>query len=190
MSVSSKKVLCISMLVAIISGCTAFNKKPVLVLVRTESKDLALSLEHEVNVITNSLDSHALAYKLASPAGGVISAEGIALKTDLRFADVRIEDYSAFVVPCMGSGKYPVPQKMVDILKKANTAHKVIAAQHSEELFWPANLGLYVNTAKSPGVVVDGTIITSYNAPLAAGINHKPADTEALIAALDQAIKK
>jgi len=58
----------------------------------------------------------------------------------------------------------------------------IIAAQHSEEIFWPSALDLYVSRAKSPGeVIVDGSFITSYNAPGSAKINHKPADTVALI---------
>jgi len=170
-------------------GCAIINPKPVLILVRIDSINLDLSLEQELGVIVDSLDRYRMKYKIATLDGGQISAGGKIISADQKFSDVRVQDYRAIIVPCMGSGRFPVPPDMVAVLKAAYNEKLFIAAQHSEEIFKPAALGLYVGTSKSPGVVVDGKFITSYNSPTAAQINHKPCDTGNLILTLYNALK-
>lgn len=176
----------VSALVFCLASCAA---KPVLILVRTESIDLDFSLENELGVMVDSLDRFGLPYRLASMEGDTLKAGGKVLPCDLRIKDVRVKDYRAIIVPCMGSGRYAVPQEMVEILKRACEERLIIAAQHSEEIFKPAALALYISTARSPGIVVDGRFITSYNSPNIAQTNHKPPDTENLILALRDALR-
>lgn len=136
-------------------------------------------LTKEVGVMKSTLEKAGFTVVVASVSGQLISGGTATLKPDMKLADVKVEDYAGFIVPCMAS--YEFAPATVEIVKKAATLGKPIAAQVSGVFFlakagvldgrqfaqstgyenYVPNKGIY----KGEGVVQDGNIVTSGSCP-------------------------
>jgi putative intracellular protease/amidase len=108
------------------------------------------------------------------------------LEPDLRLADVRIDRFAAVVLPCMAKGWGHAEPEEIDLVKKAAKQNLPIAAQRGAIIIL-GEAGLFDGrkyafdpneltaarrfpgaTCVGPGVVPDGSVITSSHCPYAA----------------------
>jgi putative intracellular protease/amidase len=183
-------------------ACSPSSSRKVLLVVR-EGANHDKMVPQELVVMIDTLKAAGLHPVVASLSGGVFVSQTAKVKSDLKFANVRLSDYVAVVVPCMASGPGQadfVPDEAVKITKDAAAAGRPIAAQRSG-LFILSRAGLlhgrrYAYTAfasfpegvrSDDPVVRDGNIITSATCPNAAS-SDRPDTTVPLIKTLIEAL--
>lgn len=172
----------------------------VLLIARETSQDMELMLNKEVGAMICMLEKTGLNVKVASESGKPIAGGATTLTPDLKLAEVRVEDYVGVIVPCMAAGleasSVRLPVGAVEIVKKAATQGKPVAAQQSGvEILGKAGVldgkqfasdsdfhgsfprGIY----KGTGVVQDGKITTSGTCPYIARNSGAPDSTTELI---------
>jgi putative intracellular protease/amidase len=136
-------------------------------------------LTQEVGVMMSMLQKAGFKVVVASPSGQPITGGTATLKPDMKLADVKVEDYAGFILPCMAIDT--APPEAVEIVRKAAALGKPIAAQNSSVVLILAKAGvltgkqfamypgyeIYVPEGiyKGAGVVQDGNIITSGTCP-------------------------
>jgi putative intracellular protease/amidase len=182
-----RKVYFIIVVASFISVACAFGQgsRRILVLVREVSEDMEFMIKNEVQPMIEQVKEAGYNVVIASESGKPITTKNQKLVPDVKLADAAILDYDGVIVPCMMAGSMPnkAPAAGVVLLREAAAAGLIIAAQHSIEMLVPAGLTKGRRFANSPGVVVDGKLITSWNCPYTALNNGKPVDTYALIEA-------
>jgi putative intracellular protease/amidase len=180
--------------------------KVLMVVKDAPSLDLELMLTQEVTVMKKMLEASGFNVVVASPSGGTLTAGGISLTPDLRLADVRMDDYSGIILPCMATEDEPSVPETEALVREAVVAGKPVAAQ-TGSVVTLARAGILMGrkfayadafvadvpefqglTHAGQGIVQDGVIITSGVCPYAArelGLTDgTPALTGALIAQL------
>jgi putative intracellular protease/amidase len=157
------------------------NATRILLIAREKSDDMAFMLQKEVFPMIELLKKAGYRVVVASQSGTEIEDKDFRLAPEIKLADVVITDFVGVVVPCMAAGSYTPPRDGIEVLKKAAATGLPIAAQNSDEMLIPAGLYTGRHVATSPGVVRDGTLLTSYNCPYTAEADKLPVDTPALI---------
>jgi putative intracellular protease/amidase len=144
---------------------------------------MELMLTKEVNVMTRMLEDAGFEVQVASVSGQPIVGTATTLKPDLKLADVKIEDYVGFILPCMAAqnAEKEVPPEAVEVVKRAAAQGKPLAAQVSGVIILGKagvlngkDYAIYPDyrffiptgaTWKGAGVVEDGSITTSGSCP-------------------------
>jgi putative intracellular protease/amidase len=156
------------------------SSNQVLLIAKESSLDMELMLTKEVRVMISMLEKAGFKVVVASISGQPITGSATTLKPDLKLADVKIEDYAGFILPCMAG--IETFTETIEIVRKAVALGKPVAAQQSSVLtlskagvlsgkqfaIYPADEksipeGIY----KGAGVVQDGNLITSGSSPYA-----------------------
>ena len=147
------------------------------------------------------LEKAGLKVVVATVTGQPLVGSTTTLKPDLKLADVKVEDYAGFIVPCMGSPASNLGPDAVEIVKKAAALGKPIAAQlrgigvlyqagvlNGKQFAMLAGFENHIPEGiyKGEGVVQDGNIITSGICPGEAG--RKPDGTSELTKKLIDAL--
>jgi len=151
------------------------SNQVLLIAYEKSSRNMELALTKEVGVMTSMLERAGFEVVVASVSGQPITGGAATLKPDLKLADVKVEDYAGFILPCMG-GDVTLPEA-VEIVRKAVTLGKPVAAQLGSVIFTLAKAGVlsgkqfailsgyekYIPDGiyKGAGVVQDGNLITS-----------------------------
>jgi putative intracellular protease/amidase len=183
----SRMILAVVMTVILLAPAVATAQAKlgtVLVLAREKSMDMEYFIKNEVTMMIEGVKKAGYEVRVATPSGKSIEVGSARLESNLKLSDVQVQDYVAILIPCMGAGDYAVPQECLRIVQDADLKGIEIAAQHSSEVLAPAGLTKTYKIAYAPGVVIDRNLITSYNCPYTALSNHRPVDTENLVAAL------
>jgi len=204
------KVLSILLILFLSAGfqqiAVAKDAPKILLFITDGSPELEFMLTREVLVMKQMIEESGFKVDIATVSGVPISVGSVKLDTVLMLADVNTDEYSGFLLPCMGVDKKDVPG-MVAIVKKAVEAGKPVAAQFGGiEYLAKAGVlrgkkysyGVEVDLDAAPdfkggiysgtGIVQDGNIITSGVCPLFSreeGLNDgTPGVTQALIEAI------
>jgi len=89
-------------------------------------------LTKEVSVMKSMLENASFKVVVATTSGLPIKGSTVTLTPDLKLSDVKVDDYVAVIIACMGSGEYtPNSPIAVLIVKQAITQGKPVAASHS-----------------------------------------------------------
>jgi putative intracellular protease/amidase len=154
------------------------------------SMDIRFMVREEVEVMKALLREAGFEPLVATSSGETISwVDTELLEPDLRLADVRIDKFAGVVLPCMAKGWVHAEPEEIALVKSAAEHNLPIAAQRGaivilgeagllegrEYAFDPNELGIARRffpgagaTCVGPGVVRDGTVITSSHCPYAA----------------------
>jgi putative intracellular protease/amidase len=164
---------------------TETNGNQVLLIANEQSDDMEFMLTKEVGVMVSMLEKAGFKVVVASASSQPIVGGIRTLWPDLKLADVKVDDYVGFILPCMGVPFRPeLPPEAVRVVKEAMALGKPVAAQVSGVV----TLGIAgvldgKQFAMSPrtrplvpgggvykgyGVVQDGNIITSGTCPFLA----------------------
>jgi putative intracellular protease/amidase len=206
------KRLLIAVVLGTITLAYASGTPKVLLFMRNAqtSGDLEYMLKKEVGVMKDTLERSGYKVVIATLDGSAYSAGSTTVKADIKLAEVKVDDYAGFILPCLAVPSYPAPPEVspeaIALVKRAISAGKPVAAQ-TGSLWTLAKAGLlkgkkyaYAMEEKSPyftgatfagtGVVRDGLIITSGICPYMA-LKAKANDgTEQLALALAAAMKE
>jgi putative intracellular protease/amidase len=188
----------------------AQNPPKVLLFMRNaqSSGDLEYMLRKEAGVMKDTLERSAYKVVIATLDGASFSAGSTTVKADIKLADVKVADYSGFILPCLAVPSVPEPEvslEAIALVQAAVASGKPVAAQ-TGSLWTLAKAGLlkgkkyaYAMAEKSPhfagaafagtGVVRDGLIITSGICPYMALKAKMNDGTEHLALALVAAMK-
>ena len=132
----------------------------VLLFITDGSPELEFMLTKEAGVMKKILEESGFKVDIATVSGEPISVGSVKLDTVLKLADVNTDDYSGFILPCMGVEKRDVPE-MVVIVEKAVEAGKLVAAQFGG-VEYLAKAGVLKGKKYSYGVEVDLNIIPEF----------------------------
>ena len=127
-----KRLFVLLALSTFIVSCSK-NTPAVLMFVRDGSPDLEFMLKKEVSVIKDTLERSGIRVVVATSDGSSFSAGSVKIKADMKLADVKVADYSGFILPCMAAGSFYVSSNVssepVALVKSAISAGKPVAAQ-------------------------------------------------------------
>jgi len=173
---------------AMVASCSGAPK--VLLVVRDYANKLSFFVQEEALPMISLLHDAGYSVDILTSSGKPIQVEQTVLNCDVTASQVQLDQYQALVIPCMGGGDFPVPKEIISLVKEAYSKHLFIAAQNSSEVFIDAGMVAGHKLAINPGVVRDGTLMTSFNCPEMAQVTHKPVDTPALISTLVAALQQ
>ena len=202
------KRLMISVMLAAISIACASETPKVLLFMRSGSADLEFMLKKEVMVMKESLEQAGFKVVVATLDGSDFSAGSVTVKSDIKLADAKVEDYAGFILPCMMVASYPEPEisrEAINLVQGAIAAGKPVAAQ-TGSLWTLAKAGILKGkkyayafeekhqyfegaTFGGTGVVRDGLVLTSGLCPHMARTLNTDDGTEKLAHALAEAMK-
>jgi putative intracellular protease/amidase len=179
-SVMKRLLIAIVLCTSILSW--AQNTPKVLLFMRNAqtSGDLEYMLRKEASVMKDVLERSGYKVVIATLDGASFSAGSTTVIADIRLSDVKVADYSGFILPCLAVPSVPEPEvslEAIALVKGAIAAGKPVAAQ-TGSLWTLAKAGLlkgkkyaYAMTEQSPhfegatfagtGIVKDGLILTS-----------------------------
>jgi 4-methyl-5(b-hydroxyethyl)-thiazole monophosphate biosynthesis len=176
---------------AMAAQAKAATPKKVLLFAKEAPNVMELMLTQEVGVMMSMLEKAGFKVVVASISGQPITGGTATLKPDMKLADVKVEDYVGFLLPCMAVDV--IPAEAAEMVKKAVALEKPVAAQNGS-VFILAKAGLLngkqfavfpgyekmvpAGIYKGAGVVQDGNVITSGSCPFA-GRDGKYPDTTA-----------
>jgi putative intracellular protease/amidase len=143
---------------------------------------MELMLTNEVGVMTSLLEKAGYKVIVASASGQPLVGSTTTLKPDLKLADVKVEDYAGFILPCLAPPEagFKVPPDAAEIVKKGVTLGKPLAAQivgiftlskagvlSGKQFAMLSGYERYIPEGiyKGAGVVQDGNIVTSGTCP-------------------------
>jgi putative intracellular protease/amidase len=89
-------------------------------------------LNREVGVMTDILQKAGFKVVVANVSGQPIEGIIRKLKPDMKLSEVKVDDYSGFILPCMAVGARlppPVSPLTISIIKQAVTKGNPVAAQ-------------------------------------------------------------
>ncbi len=180
----------------------------VLLFITDGSPELEFRLTKEVGVMKKILEQSGIKVDIATVSGESISIGSVKLDTVLKLANVNADDYSGFILPCMGFIERRDVPEMVAIVEKAVEAGKPVAAQFGGVVYLARagvlkgkkySYGREVDLNMAPefkggiysgtGIVQDGNIITSGVYPSWAREEGLKDGTPDLTQALIEAIK-
>jgi putative intracellular protease/amidase len=196
------------------------EERPKVLLIPREgySADIELMLNEEVRLMSRMLRRAGFVVKVATASGVTIVAPTRDLKPDMRLADVKMEEYVGFMMPCMAVGGIPGPPvapEAISIVKHALEKGKPVAAQYGSVIIL-AQAGVlkgkkyaffsdplkptpwrkitdprFVDaTYSGRDVVQDGNIITSGTCPFLEKLTGLPDTTVKLTQAFIDELKK
>jgi putative intracellular protease/amidase len=99
----------------------------VLIYVKEESPQLEYMLTNEVGKMSELLKGAGFEVKTASISGKVLQTGSVSLTPDYKFSDVKVDDYAAFIFPCMVSDF--ASEEVVNFVKESVIKGIPIAAQ-------------------------------------------------------------
>jgi putative intracellular protease/amidase len=172
-------------------------KKVLLLLAAETSLDMELMLTKEVGVMVSMIEKAGYKVVVASASGQPLVGRSTTLKPDLKLADVKVEDYAGFILPCLAPGTPQVPPDGPEIVKKAVALGKPVAAQNlsvvtlmkagvlsGKQFAFISGYGIEKSFPdgiyKGEGVVQDGNIVTSGMCPHMARAGRTPDGTPEL----------
>jgi putative intracellular protease/amidase len=174
-----------------------------------KSADLELMLTKEVGVMKELLQKAGLEVVVSAASKEPMVSGAAKLTPDLTFSDVKVADYRALIMPCMGTSANAIPPEGTAIIKQAVAMGKPIAAQTGSVIRlaragaltgkkyalakgWKVEQYPELKNAvySGDGIVQDGTIITSGNCPYTAKSQGLPDGTSKLTEALIAAVNK
>jgi hypothetical protein len=89
-------------------------------------------LNKEVSVMKGMLEKAGFKVVAATTDGLPIKGSTVTFTPDLKFSNVKVDDYVGIIIACMGSGEpTPKPPEAVLVAKQAITQRKPVAASHS-----------------------------------------------------------
>ncbi|MEE8570955.1 MAG: DJ-1/PfpI family protein [Candidatus Bathyarchaeia archaeon] len=157
----------------------------VLLFITDGSPELEFMLIKEVGVMKTILEHSGFEVDMATVSGESISIGSVNLDNVLKLANVNTDDYSGFILPCMGVKERRDVPEMRAIVEKAVETGKPVAAQLGSVRYlagagvlkgkkYSYRLGVDLNMApefeggiyNGTGIVQDGNIITSGVCPL------------------------
>jgi protease I len=159
-----KRIFALLLLSTFVFSCAKSTPK-VLLFIRDGSADLEYMLKTEATVMKDVLERSGFKVVIATLNGSALSAGSMKIQPDLKLVDANVADYAGFIIPCMAAGdlKDPkIPSESVDLVKRAISAGKPVAAQLGG--VWAlAQAGLlkgrkYASTEPAPSPVFDGAI--------------------------------
>ena len=187
------------------------ESKKVLLFIRDGSGDLDYTLKAEVGVMKQMLEESGLTVVVATVSGQPLITESVHITPDLKLIDVKIADYSGYILPCMhaGASSENVNPQAVKMVKEVILADKPIAVQHAAIIIL-AKAGVLqginytfhaeVDIIEYPefkggvysgtGVVKDGNIITSGVCPYLEKLYGFEEGTESLTESLILAVNE
>ena len=200
-----KHLFIVLVLSTFIASCTE-NTPKVLLFMREGSADLEYMLNKEVGVMKDVLERSGYRVVIATVDGSSFAAGSFKVQTDLRVADVDVNEYAGIIIPCMAAGTNRdtmVSSETVTVARKAISAGKPVAAQTGAVLVLGeagllkekkyASMREIVNVEEGihsgTGVVRDGLIITSAICPYMARESNIGDGTEELALTLVEAMK-
>ena len=169
------------------------SKAKVLLALREGSSNLQFMLSREIGVMLRMLDAAGYEVAATSASGRAMGTGALQISPELKLAEIRIADFAGLLLPSLAVGlTAPIPDKLIEIVRKAAAGRIPIAAQHgSVVVLQRAGVlkkkryafehgvfteGMYAGT----GVVRDGNIITSGTCPYRARHTGRPDGTAAL----------
>ena len=202
------KRLLIAAVLITISIAYASSAAKVLLFIRSGSAALEFMLTNEVMVMKDTLEQYGFKVVVATLEGTDFSEGSVTVKSDIKLADVKVDDYAGYLLPCMMVASYPEPEisiEAINLVKAAIAAGKPVAAQ-TGSLWTLAKAGIlkgkkyaYAFAEKHPyfegatfggtGVVSDGLVLTSGLCPHMARTLKTNDGTEQLTLALIEAMK-
>jgi putative intracellular protease/amidase len=174
------------------------QQEKVLLLIRHGgSADIRFMIQEEVEVMQGLLREAGFEVRVATQSGEIISwMDTVLLRPDLRLADVRIEKFAGVVMPCIAKGMGHAELEEIALVRKAAERNLPIAAQRGAVIIL-GEAGLLEGkkyafdlnessrfsgaTCIGPGIVRDGTVITSSHCPYAARYSTSEDGTRELI---------
>ena len=204
-----KRVTLLLLSAALLFSCSKETPR-VLLIITDGSRDLEFMLTDEVIVMKEILEEAGIEVVTTSLSGEIISTDSVVIKPDLKVDDVRIDDYSGFIFPCMAppwEKIYDPNAEVVAFIRKIAPEGKPMAAQTLSVADF-AKAGILVdkkyaftiepNVEEYPefaggiysgeGVTQDGTIITSGTCPWKAREYGAPDGTRKLTQLLISAV--
>jgi putative intracellular protease/amidase len=174
-----KRLFLLFFLFSILVSCNKVAPK-VLLFIKDGSSQLEYMLIHEVGTMSKILKESGYEVKIATLSGTVLRTDSITLTPDLKLAEVNIDDYAGFILPCMVVDS--VNPEVASLVKKVVDKGKPLAAQLASVVIL-AKAGVLngkkfafsdakdINTSMYPGfsegiysgkgVIKDGNIVTS-----------------------------
>lgn len=167
-------------------------------------------LEHEVNKMRQLLTQSGFEVIIATISGEPVMSDSITIRPNLKLSDVKINEYSGFILPCMAPKDTNVTSTEKNFVKAASIEGKPIAAQtaavlilakagvlNGKKFAFPnddtANPNMCPEfkrgTYSGNGVIKDGNIITSGICPMEAKLTGAQDGTTALTQFLVQEMK-
>jgi putative intracellular protease/amidase len=143
---------------------------------------LNYTLRAEVGVMKQILEQSGFTVVIATVSGDPLETDSITVTPDLKLSNVRVMDYSGFILPCMhaGASLEEVDPQAVLMVKQAVLENKPIAVQHASimtlakanvlhgkqyayhaEVSVDDNQNFERSVYRGKGVIRDGNIITS-----------------------------
>ena len=182
----------------------------VLLFIEDNSADLGYMLTHEVGKMSELLKQSGFEVTIATITGEVLKADSITVTPNIKLSEVKINEYSGFIMPCMAPNDTIVTLGEINFVRKAVNGSKPVAAQigavlilakagvlNGKKFAFPKNdidnpdmypelkSGIYSGS----GVVQDGNIITSGICPMMAKVTGAQDGTIELTQKLIQEIK-
>ncbi len=180
-------LLVLSLVLALPIPCRAQappNARPKVLLIIRDAKladvdVMQWMVPNEAGVMKAMLQKAGYDVEVASSTGEPWGTPTMALKPDVKLADVKAADYKAFLVPCLGIESMDLDPDVAAVIKAAVASGALVAAQNggvnmlakagvlsgkkyaASELGPELRDGIYSGT----GVVQDGKIITSGTCP-------------------------
>ena len=159
----------------------------VLLFITDGSRDLELMLTKEVLVIKDILEQSDFKVVITSLSGETISVDSVVVEPDLTLSNVRIDDYSGFIFPCMAppwEKIHNLDPEVVSFVREISKDGKPMAAQTLSVAAF-ASAGVLVDRRyaftidpdvneytdfkggiySGEGVIQDGNVITSGTCP-------------------------
>lgn len=196
-------------LISILISCTREVPK-VLLFIEDNSVDLGYMLTKEVGKMKEILKESGFEVTIATLSKEVLKTDSITVTPDLKLSDVKVNEYSGFIMPCMAVNDTIVSSDEINFVREVVKEGKLIAAQtgavlilakagilNGKKYAFPKNdidnpdmypelkSGIYSGT----GVVQDGNIITSGICPMMAKLTGGQDGTTELTQKLIQQIK-
>jgi len=147
----------------------AMQDNKVLLLPRETSSNMELMITKEVGVMVSMLEKAGFKVVVATPSGKPLVGSNTTLAAEMKLADVNVDDYVGFILPCMAAGNWGITPDVVAVVQKAVATGRPVAAQRTaREILRAAGALEGKQFAIGSGVVQDGNLITSGISPYAA----------------------
>lgn len=190
-----KKIMAIIFLAGLATILSAWsNDKPkILILIAREgSERIDLVLTKEVGVMTQMITNAGFLVETASVSGDPLIGSKVSLRIDRKLDDLRLEDYSGVIIPCLAQPFSVADKKVISLIQEIVKRNMPLATQRgSIEVLSQAGvligrghtsgreeLGTTGGTILGRGVFQDGNIITSSNCPWAEEYGYKDGTRE------------
>lgn len=111
------------------SFLVSFDKSAskVLIVVKEDSSQMEYMLTNEVGKMIDILKKAGFEVKTTTMSGKILQAGSASLTPDLKFSEIKIDDYAGFIFPCMVSDV--ASPEMIAVAKEAVNKGKPVAAQ-------------------------------------------------------------